>query len=347
MKLGIITDTHYNFKKANKNFHDYFAKFYNEIFFPRLQKENIKTVIHMGDAFDNRKGIDYWALEWAKENVYDRFKDLGIKVYNVVGNHDVYYKNTNRINSVDLLLSEYQNVISISSPLEVVFDGLKVLILPWICSDNQEDVFNLLKNTDAKVVFGHLELNGFSVFPGQLQTGGMDKSIFDKFDRVYSGHYHTRSDDGKIFYLGNPYQMFWNDYGDERGFNIFDTKDYKVNFFKNPFNMYEKVYFENSSVSEIKNINFENKIVKIVIRKNKDQKIFEKYLDYISNCNPLEVKVVDMLDVDDSMVEYSDTEIDDTISILNKYIEDSDFEFDKNRVKLIVGEVYKQALELE
>lgn len=347
MKLGIITDTHYNFKKANKNFHDYFAKFYNEIFFPRLENENIKTVIHMGDAFDNRKGIDYWALEWAKENVYDRFKDLGIKVYNVVGNHDVYYKNTNRINSVDLLLGEYQNVISISSPLEKKFDGLDVLILPWICSENQEEVFNVLQNTKAKVVFGHLELNGFSVFPGQMQTGGMDKSIFDRFDRVYSGHYHTRSDDGKIFYLGNPYQMFWNDYGDERGFNIFDTKTYKVDFYKNPFNMFEKVYYEDSSVSDIKDINFEDKIVKIVIRKNKDQKLFEKYLDYISSCNPLEVKVIDILDVDDSMVEYSDTEIDDTMTILNKYIEDSDFEFDKNKVKLIVGEVYKQALELE
>lgn len=347
MKLGIITDTHYNFKKANKNFHDYFAKFYNEIFFPRLEKENIKTVIHMGDAFDNRKGIDYWALEWAKENVYDKFKDLGIKVYNVVGNHDVYYKNTNKINSVDLLLSEYKNVISISSPLEENFDGLDALILPWICSDNQEEVFNVLQNTEAKVIFGHLELNGFSVFPGQLQTGGMDKSIFDKFDRVYSGHYHTRSNDGKIFYLGNPYQMFWNDYGDERGFNIFDTKTYKVDFYKNPFNMFEKVYYEDSNISEVKDINFENKIVKIVIRKNKDQKLFEKYLDYISNSNPLEVKVIDMLDVDDSMVEYSDTEIDDTMTILNKYIEDSDFEFDKNKVKLIVGEVYKQALELE
>jgi DNA repair exonuclease SbcCD nuclease subunit len=97
MKLGIITDTHYNFKKANKQFHEYFAKFYNEFFFPNLEKNNITTVVHMGDAFDNRKGIDFWALEWAKENVYDKFRDLGITVYNIVGNHDIYYKNTNKI----------------------------------------------------------------------------------------------------------------------------------------------------------------------------------------------------------------------------------------------------------
>ena len=88
MKIALITDTHYNFKKANKNFHDYFAKFYSDIFFPYLEENNIKTVIHLGDAFDNRKGIDYWALEWAKENVYDRFKNNDIEVYNIVVVYD-------------------------------------------------------------------------------------------------------------------------------------------------------------------------------------------------------------------------------------------------------------------
>jgi DNA repair exonuclease SbcCD nuclease subunit len=347
MKIGIITDTHYNFKKANKNFHEYFAKFYNEVFFPRLEKENIKTVIHMGDAFDNRKGIDYWALEWAKENVYDKFKDLGIKVYNVVGNHDVYYKNTNKINSVDLLLNEYKNVIPISSPLEVTFDGLNTLILPWICSENQEEIFNTLKDTDAKVIFGHLELNGFSVFPGQLQTGGMDKSIFDRFDRVYSGHYHTRSDDGKIFYLGNPYQMFWNDFGDTRGFHIFDTKNYKLNFIKNPYDIFEKIYYEDNSEDELIESNFENKIVKLVVRKNTNSKNFEKYVDTIIKFNPIDLKIVDTVDVDDSEVEYTDNEVENTLVILDKYIEDSDFSLDKNKVKNLIREVYKQALELE
>ena len=114
MKIALITDTHYNFKKANKNFHDYFAKFYKDIFFPYLEENNIKTVIHLGDAFDNRKGIDYWALDWAKRNVYDVFKKLNIKVYSIVGNHDTYYKNTNEVNSIDILLDEYENIVKIS-----------------------------------------------------------------------------------------------------------------------------------------------------------------------------------------------------------------------------------------
>jgi DNA repair exonuclease SbcCD nuclease subunit len=210
MKIGLITDTHYNFRKANKAFHEYFAKFYNEVFFPTLKKNKIKTVIHLGDAFDNRKGIDYWALDWAKENVYDRFQYLGITVYNIVGNHDAYYKNSNEINAIDTLLQQYYNVVRVSKPAEYIIEGMKTVLLPWICADNQKETFELLEKTESKVVFGHLELNGFSVYPGQYQQEGMDKKVFQKFDRVYSGHYHTRSDDGKIFYLGNPYQMFWS-----------------------------------------------------------------------------------------------------------------------------------------
>jgi len=128
MKIALITDTHYNFKKANKNFHDYFAKFYKDIFFPYLEENNIKTVIHLGDAFDNRKGIDYWALDWAKRNVYDVFKKLNIKVYSIVGNHDTYYKNTNEVNSIDILLDEYENIVKISSPMEVSIGGLDTSI---------------------------------------------------------------------------------------------------------------------------------------------------------------------------------------------------------------------------
>jgi DNA repair exonuclease SbcCD nuclease subunit len=242
MKIGLITDTHYNFRKANKPFHEYFAKFYDEIFFPTLKKNKIKTVIHLGDAFDSRKGVDYWALDWAKENVYDRFQDLGITVYNIVGNHDAYYKNSNEINSIDTLLQQYFNVVRVSKPTEYIIEGMKTVLLPWICTDNEKETFELLGETEAKVVFGHLELNGFTVYPGHVHTEGLDKKVFQKFDRVYSGHYHTRSDDGKIFYLGNPYQMFWNDVNDKRGFHIFDTDDYKLDYYQNPHTMFERIY---------------------------------------------------------------------------------------------------------
>jgi len=347
MKIALITDTHYNFKKANKNFHDYFAKFYKDIFFPYLEENNIKTVIHLGDAFDNRKGIDYWAFDWAKKNVYDVFEKLDIKVYSIVGNHDTYYKNTNEVNSIDILLDEYKNIVKISSPKEVTIDGLDILLLPWICSENQEEVFQLIESTKAKVLFGHLELQGFFVFPGQSQPHGMDKKIFDKFKKVFSGHYHTRSDDGKIFYIGNPYQMFWNDYNDSRGFNIFDTKTLSLEFVKNPYTIFEKIYYEDSKFEDVNEEQCKNKIVKLIVKKKTNQKQFDLFLDNLTKIPFLELKVSEILDVDDSNYQYNETEVEDTLSILNGYVEESDFQLNKDIVKKIIKDIYDEALEIE
>ena len=347
MKIGLITDSHYGFRKANKAFHEYFAKFYNEIFFPTLKKNKIKTVIHLGDAFDNRKGVDYWALDWAKENVYDRFQDLGITVYNIVGNHDAYYKNSNEINAIDTLLQQYYNVVRVSRPAEYTIEGMKTVLLPWICTDNEKETFELLDETEAKVVFGHLELNGFTVYPGHVHVEGLDKKVFQKFDRVYSGHYHTRSDDGKIFYLGNPYQMFWNDLNDKRGFHIFDTDDYKLDYYQNPYTMFERVYYENNNPKDFDASYLTDKMVKIVVRQRDDYKMFDKFVDAIVKVNPLELKIIENVDVYDEDVNCDEIPTEDTLSILDKYVEESEFELDKNTIKKLLREFYKEALEVE
>lgn len=347
MKIGLITDTHYNFRKANKSFHEYFAKFYDDIFFPTLEKRKIKTVIHLGDAFDSRKGVDYWALDWAKENVYDRFQDLGITVYNIVGNHDAYYKNSNEINAIDTLLQQYFNVVRVSKPAEYIIEGMKTVLLPWICADNEKETFKLLEETEAKVVFGHLELTGFTVYPGQYQQEGLDKKVFQKFDRVYSGHYHTRSDDGKIFYLGNPYQMFWNDVDDIRGFNIFDTNEYELEKFDNPYSMFERIYYDETDYKKFDTSYLTNKMVKIVVRKKEDHLKFDKFIDSILKVNPLELKIVENIDVYDDDVDCSDITTEDTLGILDKYVQEADFDLNKDMVKKLLRDVYKEALEIE
>lgn len=347
MKIALITDTHYNFKKANKVFHEYFAKFYNDIFFPYLEKNNIKTVIHLGDAFDNRKGIDYWALKWAKENVYDKMESLGVDLYSIVGNHDTYFKNTNLINSNETLLGEYKNIIKISSPKEFNIGGIDLAFIPWICQDNQNQVFKFIENTQAKVAFGHFELSGFIVFPGQYQKNGLDKSILQKFDKVYSGHYHTPSNDGKIFYIGNPYQMFWNDVNDKRGFTIFDTNTLETEFIENPYNIFERVYYEDTDCKDFDTSFLENKIVKVIVKKKTDTKNFEKFIDKIVLSNVIELKIIENFDVYDQAVEYDNEEFEDTLKILNKYIEESDFDLDKEKVKRLIRDVYAEALELE
>lgn len=345
MKVAIITDTHYGARKGSKYLHDHFEMFYKNVFFPALKEHGVEAVIHMGDAFDSRKSIDYQSLEWAKRVVFDPLKDY--EVHMIIGNHDTYYKNTNEVNSINILLNEYSNIIKISSPMEFRIGELDFLFLPWICADNQEESYSMIKSTKAKIVFGHLELNGFPVFPGQTQPNGIDKSIFSKFTRVFSGHYHTRSDDGKIFYLGNPYQMFWNDCNDVRGFNIFDTETLKLKHIPNTYNIFEKIYYKDSDLNELDKFDLRDKFVKLIVQNKKDQKQYDKFLDKILSMKPLDLKISEILDIDDSNYQYQDYDVEDTLSILNSYIEESEFDLDKKIAKQIIKDVYLEAMEVE
>ena len=223
MKVAIITDQHFGARKNSKHFHEYFLKFYNDIFFPTIEKEGITTIVDMGDTFDSRKGIDFSSLSWAKNNYYDRLRDLGCSIYSIVGNHTAYYKNTNEVNAIDLLLAEYDNIKTYSEATEIKLDKLGVLLIPWINSENEEHTLKMIKKTKCPMAMGHLECRGFRIHRGYVMEQGIDVDLFDKFDKVYSGHYHTRSDNGKLYYLGNPYEMFWNDLEDTRGFHLFDT----------------------------------------------------------------------------------------------------------------------------
>jgi len=350
MKIALITDTHYGARKSSKLFHDYFEKFYNNIFFPTIKERKIEHAIHLGDSFDNRKTIDFWALNWAKEHVYDKFKELGVNVHTIVGNHDVYYKNTNEVNAVDSLLESYDNVVRYSSATEIDIDGFQTLLLPWICQDNYDESMKAIKNTKCKSAFGHLELNGFQLFPGMVQTNAhmnMDVSAFKKLDVVFSGHYHTRSNDGKIFYLGNPYQIFWNDAGDKRGFHIFDTDTYELEFIPNPYTMFEKVYYEDTNYKLYDARHLKDKIVKVIVRKKSSQLEFDKFVDKIDKAGCYDLKVVENFEIDDEEVEFSTEESADTLTLLNKYIEESEFDLDKEVVKNIMKDVYREACEFE
>jgi len=345
MKIAIITDQHFGARKNSKLFHDYFLKFYNDVFFPTLEEQGITTVIDMGDTFDSRKGIDFAALSWAKGNYYDRLKELDCSVYTVVGNHTAYYKNTNDINAVDLLLREYNNVKIISEPTEYVIGGLKILFIPWINQENQEKTFDMIKKSKARVAMGHLELQGFVVNRGLTMDHGMDSRIFERYEKVYSGHYHTRSDNGRIYYLGNPYEMFWNDLKDPRGFHIFDTETLEHTPVNNPYRIYYSIHYEDTPYQTFDAREYENKIVKVIVRKKSNIKSFEKFLDKLYKVNVAELKIVENFQIETSD-DFEPLESEDTITILNRYVEESDIDLDKSTISKIIQEVYQESCEM-
>ena len=345
MKVAIITDQHFGARKNSKLFHDYFLKFYNDIFFPYLEEHGITTVIDMGDTFDSRKGIDFSALSWAKDNYYDRLGIMGVKVHTIVGNHTAYYKNTNEVNAVDLLLREYHNVEVYSKATEVEIDGLPVLFIPWINAENEESTFKLIKSSVCKVAMGHLELQGFRAHRGIIMDHGHEGELYSEYTKVFSGHYHTRSDDGRIYYLGNPYEMFWNDVGDRRGFTIFDTETLEHFHVDNPYRLFRIIYYEDDNYQTFDTREYENKIVKVIVRKKSDTKKFERFIDKLYASNIADLKVVENFTIQESE-EFEAFESEDTLSILNRYIQEAEVDLDKSIIQKMINDVYQEACEL-
>ena len=345
MKVAIITDQHFGARKNSKLFHDYFLKFYNDVFFPTLEQEGITAVVDMGDTFDSRKGIDFSALSWAKDNYYDRLQEMGVKVHTIVGNHTAYYKNTNDVNAVDLLLREYKNVTVYSEPTEVKLDNLKVLFIPWINQENEKSTFKLIEKTSCECAMGHLELQGFRAHRGIIMEHGLESKLFEKFSKVYSGHYHTRSTDGRIFYLGNPYEMFWNDLNDTRGFHILDTETLEHTPINNPYRLFYNIYYEDTNYQTFDTREYENKIVKVIVRKKSDTKKFEMFIDKLYASNIAELSIIENFDIQEP-VEFEEFESEDTISILNRYIQEAEISLDKSIIQKMMQEIYQEACEL-
>lgn len=348
--VAILTDTHYGARKGAGYLHDHFEKFYSEVFFPTLKERGVKTILHLGDAFDSRKSIEYNTLQWTKRVVFDPMAEYDVHM--VVGNHDCYFKSTNKTNSPDLLLNDYSNVKTYSDPTEITVDGEKILMLPWICDENVTRTKQMISNSDAKYAMGHLELGGFEAYRGHTfedSKGLVSPSVFNKFDKVLSGHFHTRSDDGRIFYMGNPYEMYWNDVNDTRGFVLFDTETGEIEYVNNPNTLFSVIYYEDTKHQLFDATEYRNKIVKVVVRKKTKQKDFDKFLDKLYNCGSIDLKVVENFNVQESDdFDASDIE-ENTLSILSRYVDESSFEessLDKDSVIALISEIYMEACEV-
>ena len=350
MKVALVTDLHFGARNDNLKVAAHQKKFYDEVFFPYLKEHNIKEIIDLGDTFARRKYISFTSLKAAKAMFFDPLKENNIKTHMIVGNHDTVYKNTNELNSIYLLLQEYDNIIEYENPTEIQIDGLDILLLPWINLGNQQETFDLMKRTKAQVVMSHLELKGFEFMRGHIMHDGMDHKIFEKFDLVYSGHYHHKSTEGNITYLGCPYEMTWQDYQDEKGFHIFDTETRELTRVVNPFNMFHKLWYDDQEMDfeTIANTDFEqykDSFVKVIIKNKTNPYLFDSYIERLEKHDLVNLQIVeDHLNLDLEDTEDIINEAEDTVTILDKYVDGLEINANKDKVKTVMRELYNEAL---
>jgi DNA repair exonuclease SbcCD nuclease subunit len=279
-KVAIITDQHFGARNDSTHFLDYYQKFYNDIFFPTLDANGINTVLILGDTFDRRKYVNFYSLKRTKEMFFDELVKRNIQVHMLAGNHDTYFKNTNDVNSVDLLLREYNNINVIDVPCMIDVSDTKICMVPWICPENYELSLQTIKETEATLCMGHFEIAGFAMHRGMPSLEGLNRDIFRRFDCVFSGHYHHRSHSDNITYLGNPYELTWQDYNDPRGFHLFDLGTRQLEFIVNPNVMFHRIIYDDKeeSITEITNKDlskFTNTYVKVVVLNKTNPYLFD------------------------------------------------------------------------
>ena len=351
MKIGLITDTHYGVRNDNQVFYPYQEKS-NEYYFRQFEKHGVEVIIHPGDLMDRRKYLNFVTAQELEKSLLDRMTKYPTHI--ICGNHDVYYKNTNEINSLNVVLGKYDfNVYT--GPQEIELGGTKILLLPWINQSNQEESVQMIKDTTASICIGHLEIAGFEMHTGSKCEHGLDYSLFEKFNLVISGHFHHRSHYGPVNYIGAAYEYTWADFNDPRGVSILDTETLDLTFIQNPYTLFKVYRYDDVHAMETIQNDLEKKdfskykdcYVKVLVENKEHPYTFDMILDALHDASPANLKIAENMNyLVDEMDEID--EVEDTKDIMDKYIDAMGMEQNKSkRVKSLMHELYQEAISLE
>ena len=354
MKICILGDTHFGMRGDSLDFHKYIEKFYENTLFPYLRQHGITTIVQLGDLFDRRKFINFNSLYLCRKYFFDKLRENDISFHTLLGNHDVAFKNTLQVNSSQLLLKEYDNIIIYDSFSTISIDGIDIDIIPWLCDDNQNEIFEQIKSTKSQICLGHFELDGFEMERGVIHHGGLDRDVLSKYDVVLSGHFHHKSSDGTITYVGTPYEMTWSDYNDSRGFHIFDTHTREAEFVQNPYRMFYKFNYDDT-IHELYSEQYrtfdysiyEGAYVKVVVKNKTNPFLFDIVIDNLYKAGAADISIVEdfteTIDGDDELIDQAE----DTMTILSKYIDNLSLNVENDKLKSLMRELYVEALNTE
>lgn len=353
MKIAIVTDIHIGARGDSRIFADFQRKFFLEVFFPYLDEHGITTVFDLGDTFDRRKYVNYLSLKRGREFLFDEIAKRNIDFHALIGNHDTYYTNTNDVNSMKLLLQEYPSFKLYEDKAEhLQLGSTKFLMLPWISKENAEYNLDMVANSDANVVMGHLEMKGFEMMKGSVCSHGLDLKLFKNFENVYSGHFHHPSRYQNLEYLGAPYEMTWSDYGGSRGFHVFDTETREMIKVENPHRMFHKIDYddEDMTIEEIASLDtsmLKDTYIKVIIKNRTNAYLYDLFMSKLNDEGAADVKAIDdALNLESSGVEEILDETKDTKEILHNYIDSLETSIDKGKIKSMVDDLYVEALSL-
>ena len=345
MKVAVVTDTHFGVKNDSPLFLDTFLSFFEEVFFPYLLENNITTVLHLGDLLDRRKFVNFYTLSQVRDRFMSFFEKNNITLRIILGNHDTFYRNTSEINSMTELFGHYKGVYIYTNPVIVDIDGLSVGLVPWLNESTADSAIKFIEDASVSILMGHFEINGFQVISGVKHEHGLESSLFDKFDAVYSGHFHIKQHDKNITYLGTPYQITFSDAYDVKGFHIFDSEDQSMTFIPNEKKMFYVISYDDKTEDPLKNLDasvYKNCFVKIIVLNKTKPYTYDRFVESIYSAAPASVTFIEEV-FEISKEDIVDT-TEDTITIINNEIDSMEEVDDKSKLKKIIQELYMESL---
>lgn len=350
MKIAIINDTHFGARNDSPFFLEQSLKFFEEVFFPYLKEHKIKNVLHLGDLLDRRKYINFNTLSHTRKRFLEPFIDNKINLYITVGNHDTYYKNTNSLNSLrELFYNESKYINILETPEVLNFDDTCIGMVPWIAKDNETECLKFIQTCSCPIIVGHFEIKGFQVINGVVHQHGISDKEFDRFEMVLSGHFHIKQSKGNIHYTGTQYELNFGDESSQKGFHILDTKTRTLEFIKNPNKIFYKIKYddtkqETKDLLEEDILKYKNCFVKIIVANKTKSYVFDKFIDKLYSVSAQEISIIE-----DYQEKQAETDIDiaeDTLSIINKEIDIMENVENRDKLKLLVKDLYMESLTL-
>ncbi len=342
MKIALLGDSHFGASRSSTILHNHFSQFYN-FFFNYLSKHNITEIIQEGDLFDQRKDVHFATIKWSNENFFRPIKDSNINLTVISGNHDCTFKNHNRLNSVSLLCPKETKVIDLV-PETILFGDKAIDFYPWISPENLDESMKFLAKSKSEFAVGHFEFVNFPMHPGSIATHGASHKEFSKYERVFSGHYHTISQQDNVLYTGTPYELTWSDCNDSKGFWVLDTETSKLEYIKSPYKLFEKITYIEDMDYDFTNVN--EKYVKIVVVAKTSQKKFDEFVTNVNLNSPIDVKIIEASIIDKVSEAVDVTDLVTTKDMISCVIDTLDVNVDKDKLKNLVLGIYTEAMEL-
>ncbi len=355
MKIAILGDVHIGMRNDAEVFHEALATFFETVFFPRLKDDGIDTIIQVGDLFDRRKYINFESLAKSRTYFFDPLREAGLTMHVLVGNHDMFWKETTRVNSPDLLLKGYENIRVISTPQTVNFDETPLCLIPWLCDENTTACLQEMRDTRAEMCIGHFEIQGFKVTSTMTQPTGIDRALFQKFDLTLSGHFHVVSKESNIIYVGTPVEQTWNDFEDPKGFHILDTATRGLTYVSNPVKIFHRLVYDDLAQDYTYWMNmdlsrYRHTYLKVVVVNKTNTHLFDTVMGRLYRADVADMTIVEdtmeraMSTLDDSALV---SQAEDTMTFISRQIDGLTLPLDANRLKGVVKEIYVEALNRE